>query len=238
MKRGEACLFVKNEDFLRGNNMRLILIGSPGSGKGTVAASLQDKFKVAHISTGDMFRAHISDQTELGQAVRDYLEIGQLVPDDITINMVKERLSQPDCKRGFMLDGFPRTITQAQALDAILEEQNLPIEAVINLVVPDELVIKRISNRRICSSCGESFSISFNPSKVEGICDECSGNLIQREDDRPETVLDRLETFRHFTRPLLDYYRDRAIVFDIDNSNNSENAIRSILSVFNKLDLS
>jgi adenylate kinase len=198
--------------------MRLILLGAPGSGKGTVAAALHEKYGVAHISTGDIFRANIKENTPLGRSARSFIEKGELVPDSVTISMLEERLSQPDCAEQFMLDGFPRTIAQAAALDRILQDTNRELEAVVSLSVPDELIIKRISERRICTACGAGFSLTFNPTLVDGVCDSCGGKVVQREDDKPETVLNRLQTYYEKTSPLEDYYRALGLIVEIDNS--------------------
>jgi len=198
--------------------MRLILLGAPGSGKGTVAAALHEKYGVAHISTGDIFRANIKNDTPLGRSARSFIEKGDLVPDSVTISMLEDRLSQPDCARQFMLDGFPRTIAQAVELDRYLGETNRKIDAVVSLSVPDELIIKRISERRICTACGTGFSLTFNPTLVEGVCDLCGGKVVQRKDDQPETVHVRLQTYYEKTAPLEAYYRNLGLVVQIDNS--------------------
>ncbi len=205
--------------------MRIILLGAPGSGKGTIALALHEKYGVAHISTGDIFRANIKEDTPLGQAAHAYIEKGELVPDSVTISMLEDRLSHPDCAEQFMLDGFPRTMAQAAALDRILEETDREIEAVVSLCVPDELIIQRISERRICTACGAGFGLTFNPTLVEGVCDNCGGKVIQREDDKAETVLSRLRTYYEKTSPLEDYYRERGLIVEIDNSTGLEPAM-------------
>ncbi len=206
--------------------MRLILLGAPGSGKGTVAAALHEKYGVTHISTGDIFRANIKNDTPLGRSARCYIEKGELVPDSVTISMLEDRLSQPDCVEHFMLDGFPRTIAQAVELDRFLGETNRQIDAVVSLSVPDELIIKRISERRICTACGAGFSLTFNPTLVEGVCDFCGGKVVQREDDKPETVLVRLQTYYEKTAPLEAYYRNLGLIMEIDNSTGLEPSMR------------
>lgn len=198
--------------------MRLILLGAPGAGKGTIAVALHEKYGISHISTGDIFRANIKGDTPLGKEARVYIEKGDLVPDSVTISMLEDRLSMPDCAEHFLLDGFPRTINQALALDRLLDGSGREIEAVISLSVPDELIIKRISERRICKACGANFSLTFNPTRVEGVCDLCGGEVIQRADDQPDTVLNRLSTYYEKTRPLDEYYREKGLVIDIDNS--------------------
>lgn len=198
--------------------MRIILLGAPGAGKGTVASALHEKYNIAHISSGDLFRENIKMETPLGKQAYDYISRGDLVPDSVTIGMVEERLSAPDCSKHFMLDGFPRTLAQADSLDRFLAESNREIEAVVSLLVPDELIMKRISERRVCVSCAAGFSLTFNPTRVEGVCDYCGGQVIQREDDKPETVLSRLRTYYEKTRPLEEYYRIRGLIIEIDNS--------------------
>lgn len=198
--------------------MRLILLGAPGSGKGTVASALHDKYGIAHISTGDIFRSNIKENTKLGQSAKAFIEKGELVPDSVTISMVEDRLSRPDCSEHFMLDGFPRTLNQAIALDHYLKKNERQIEAVVNLQVPTELIQKRISERRICTVCGAGFSLTFNPTRVEGVCDHCGGKVVQRKDDRPETVRTRLDTYYEKTRPLEQYYAERGLIMEIDNS--------------------
>lgn len=196
--------------------MRLVLIGAPGSGKGTLASALHHEFGTPHISSGDIFRANMKDNTPLGQKARRYIENGDLVPDSITISMVEDRLSKPDCEKKFMLDGFPRTIGQAEELDAFLTRQGKKIDTVISLCVSDELIKKRISERRICTNCDAVYNLTFNPSLKEGICDTCGAEIVQREDDQPETVMSRLKTYYEITRPLLDYYKQKGLVFSVD----------------------
>ena len=188
--------------------MVLIMLGAPGTGKGTVANILKDKLEIPQVSTGDIFRKHIKEQTELGKLADKYISKGQLVPDEVTIDLVKNRLQDDDVKNGIILDGFPRTVAQAEALDKILEEQDRKVDMVINLTTPKEEIIERIVNRRICSNpeCKTIYNLILNPPKQEGICDKCGSKLIQRDDDNRETVESRLKNYFEVTSPLVDYY--------------------------------
>ena len=188
--------------------MVLIMLGAPGTGKGTVANILQDKLNILQVSTGDIFRKHIKEQTELGKLAEKYISKGHLVPDDVTIDLVKDRLQKDDVKNGIILDGFPRTVVQAEALDEILEEQQRKVDMVINLTTPKEEIIERLVNRRVCSNqeCKTVYNIVLNPPKVEGICDKCGSKLLQRKDDNVETVESRIDTYLKNTSPLVEYY--------------------------------
>ena len=188
--------------------MVLIMLGAPGTGKGTVANILKDKLGIPQVSTGDIFRKHIKEQTELGKLADKYISKGHLVPDEVTIDLVKNRLQDDDVKNGIILDGFPRTVAQAEALDKILEEQDRKVDMVINLTTPKEEIIERIVNRRICSNpeCKTIYNLILNPPKQEGICDKCGSKLIQRDDDNRETVESRLKNYFEVTSPLVDYY--------------------------------
>ena len=188
--------------------MVLIMLGAPGTGKGTVASILKDELGIPQVSTGDIFRKHIKEQTELGKLADTYISKGQLVPDEVTIDLVKNRLQDDDVKNGIILDGFPRTVAQAEALDKILEEQDRKVDMVINLTTPKEEIIERIVNRRICSNpeCKTIYNLILNPPKQEGICDKCGSKLIQRDDDNRETVESRLKNYFEVTSPLVDYY--------------------------------
>lgn len=200
--------------------MRLILLGAPGSGKGTIAAELTKNYGILHISTGDIFRANIKQLTPLGIEAKSYIDNGALVPDSITIAMIEDRLAQPDCEAGFMLDGFPRTIVQAQALDKMLQQKGVSLNAAISIEISDEEIKSRVSGRRVCVSCGASYNIPFKPTKVEGICDVCGDAVIQREDDKPETVLSRLKTYHEKTQPLIDYYSAQNLILSANNEEN------------------
>jgi len=208
--------------------MRLILLGAPGSGKGTIAAELTKSYGILHISTGDIFRANMKEQTPLGQEAKSYIDQGALVPDSITIAMIEDRLAQPDCEAGFMLDGFPRTIVQAQELDRILAKKGVALTAAISIEISDDEIKERVSGRRVCIACGASYNIPFKPAKVEGICDVCGGEVIQREDDRPETVLSRLKTYYEKTQPLIDYYKAQNLILTANNEVNYMMAFEEI----------
>ncbi|MCQ2358850.1 MAG: adenylate kinase [Phascolarctobacterium sp.] len=196
--------------------MYILLMGPPGAGKGTQAERLIDKYNIPHISTGDMFRAAVSQGTELGKEAKRYMDAGGLVPDVVTIGIVREGLSKPECANGFMLDGFPRTEEQAVALDGILKELGIKLTGVININVPDSELVGRVTGRRICKQCGATFHVSFNPTKVEGVCDKCSGALYQRNDDKEETVKNRLQAYHAQTEPLIEYYSKQGVYTEID----------------------
>lgn len=186
--------------------MKIVFMGPPGAGKGTQAEKIIENYQIPHISTGDMFRKAIKDQTELGMEAKRYMDQGALVPDHVTIGIVKDRLSESDCKSGFLLDGFPRTVDQAKALDEILTSLDSKIDYVINIDVDLNILKERLTGRRICRSCGATYHKIFNPSAVEGVCDKCGGELYQRKDDNEETVGNRLDVYVSQTKPLLDYY--------------------------------
>ena len=208
--------------------MRLIILGAPGSGKGTTAVVLRDKYSLAHISTGDIFRSNIKEGTPLGLEAKAYIDKGQLVPDSITIGMVEARLSEDDCKAGYILDGFPRTLAQAEALDSMLSSKGEKIDAVISIKVDDDIIKERVTTRRVCEKCGASFNVKFKPTKVEGVCDLCGGNVVQRADDTEETVAARLVTYYENTRPLIDFYDAKGLIVEGDNNVDSESCVRSI----------
>lgn len=198
--------------------MRLILLGPPGAGKGTQAKRVIEEFDIPHISTGDIFRKNIKEKTELGQKVEGLLAQGKLVPDELTIEIVWDRLDQEDCKNGFLLDGFPRTIPQAEALDEGLAKRGLKLDRVLNIDVDKDSLVKRLSGRRVCPNCGASYHIDNNPTKVDGICDACQTPVIQREDDKEETVLDRIKVYDSQTKPLVDFYNKQDLVFTVDGT--------------------
>lgn len=187
--------------------MRLVILGAPGAGKGTQAALISEKINIPHVSTGDIFRSNIKNGTDLGKKAKEFIDKGLLVPDELTIDIVKDRLGQEDCKNGFILDGFPRTIPQADYLENALNEMGTALDAVLNIYVADEEIIKRMSGRRVCSGCGVSYHVIFNPSRVQGVCDICGAATVQREDDKEDTVLNRLQTYHKQTEPLIEYYR-------------------------------
>ncbi|RXK18686.1 adenylate kinase [Macrococcus sp. DPC7161] len=198
--------------------MNIILMGLPGAGKGTQASEIIKKYPIPHISTGDMFRAAIKNGTELGKKAKSFMDNGELVPDEVTIGIVRERLLESDAVKGFLLDGFPRTVEQAKALNEIMAEQGRKIEAVINIEVQEEELMNRLTGRRICETCGTTYHLVFNPPKVEGICDIDGGKLYQREDDNPETVRNRLDVNIKQTQPLLDFYSKEGVLNNIDGS--------------------
>ena len=198
--------------------MRLILLGPPGAGKGTQAKRVIEEFDIPHISTGDIFRKNIKEKTELGKKVEGLLAEGKLVPDELTIEIVWDRLDQEDCKYVFLLDGFPRTIPQAEALDEGLAKRGLKLDRVLNIDVDKDSLVKRLSGRRVCPNCGASYHIDNNPPKVEGICDVCQTPVIQREDDKEQTVLDRIKVYDSQTKPLVDFYNKQDLVFTVDGT--------------------
>ncbi|MET7436869.1 adenylate kinase [Streptomyces sp. NPDC004082] len=196
--------------------MRIVLVGPPGAGKGTQAAFLATNLSIPHISTGDLFRANISRQTELGKLAKSYMDAGNLVPDEVTIAMAKDRMEQPDAENGFLLDGFPRNVLQAEALDAMLKAEGMKLDAVLDLEVPEDEVVKRIAGRRVCrKDSSHVFHVQYKKPAVEGVCDVCGGELYQRDDDSEETVRKRLEVYHTQTEPIIDYYRAQDLVVTI-----------------------
>ena len=195
--------------------MNIIMLGAPGTGKGTIASILSEKLGIPQVSTGDIFRQNIKEGTELGKLAESYISKGQLVPDEVTVKIVEDRLEQPDTKNGVILDGFPRTVVQAEKLKAILAEKNKKLDITINLTTPEEEIIERIVNRRVCSNqeCKTVYNVLLNPPKVDGICDKCGSELIQRKDDTPETVKARLESYLQQTSPLVDYYQGQGKLY-------------------------
>ncbi|SHH55959.1 Adenylate kinase [Caloranaerobacter azorensis DSM 13643] len=210
--------------------MRLILLGPPGAGKGTQASGIVKKYNIPHISTGDIFRKNIKEGTELGKKAKEYIDKGLLVPDDIVVAIVKDRLTESDCKDGFLLDGFPRTVAQADALETELKNLNMQLDKVINIEVDKEALIERAVGRRICKECGATYHIKFNPPKQEGICDICGGELYQRKDDTVETVTKRIEVYLEQTKPLIDYYKDKGILANIDGMQDIDKVFEDIVS--------
>ncbi|UFQ17478.1 MULTISPECIES: adenylate kinase [Streptomyces] len=196
--------------------MRIVLVGPPGAGKGTQAAYLAKNLSIPHISTGDLFRAHMSQGTELGKRAKEYIHAGNLVPDEVTIGMAKERMAQPDAVNGFLLDGFPRNVSQAEALDVALKADDVKLDAVLDLEVPEDEVVKRIAGRRVCrKESSHVFHVTYSPPKQEGVCDVCGGELYQRPDDSEDTVRKRLEVYHTQTEPIIDYYRTQGLVVTI-----------------------
>ncbi|MGN5883617.1 adenylate kinase [Staphylococcus simulans] len=215
--------------------MNIILMGLPGAGKGTQASEIVKKFPIPHISTGDMFRKAIKDQTELGKEAKSYMDRGELVPDEVTVGIVKERLSEDDAKKGFLLDGFPRTLEQAEALSKIMTELGRKIDAVINIEVPEEELMNRLTGRRVCEICGTTYHLVFNPPKVDGVCDLDGGKLYQREDDNPETVAKRLEVNVKQSKPILEYYDNKGFVKNVDGSKDIQEVTGSVIDILNNL---
>ncbi len=211
--------------------VNIIMLGPPGAGKGTQAKMLVERLGIPQISTGDMLRAAVKEGTELGKKAKEYMDAGKLVPDEVVIGIVKERLAQPDCEKGFILDGFPRTIPQAEALDRVLGELGKGIDYVINIAVPNEELITRLTGRRTCRQCGAMYHVVFNPPKVEGKCDKCGGELYQRDDDKEETIRQRLEVYQAQTAPLIEYYEKKGVLYNIDGTGSIEEIFQSILKV-------
>jgi adenylate kinase len=215
--------------------MNIVLLGPPGAGKGTQAKKISENYSLPHISTGDMLRENISDNTPLGLEIKSYMLRGELVPDELLITIIKERLARSDCSGGFLLDGFPRTIPQADALQMILTESGRKIDIVLNIEVDDKELIKRLSGRRMCA-CGTSFHIVFNPPEKEGICDACKGKLYQREDDKADSIRNRLIVYKNQTQPLINYYTEKRILYRIDGSNDISAIFEDIQNVLEKYD--
>ena len=210
--------------------MNIILFGAPGAGKGTQAVELVNKYKLTHISTGEMFREAIKNQTAMGQLANSYISKGNLVPDEVTVGLVKERLAQEDCKNGFILDGFPRTLPQAECLDEICKELNIKIDYVIDIEVSAQDVIERLSARRVCRSCGASFHLIFNKPTVDGVCDLCGGELYTRKDDNKESVAVRINTYQEQTSQLIDYYKKKGILLEINGQQKINDVTNEIVN--------
>lgn len=215
--------------------MNIILMGLPGAGKGTQASEIVKKFPIPHISTGDMFRKAIKDETDLGKEAKSYMDRGELVPDEVTVGIVKERISEDDAKKGFLLDGFPRTIDQAESLNQIMSELDREIDAVINIEIPEEELMNRLTGRRICEKCGTTYHLVFNPPKVDGICDIDGGKLYQREDDNPETVSNRLSVNVKQSKPILEYYNNKGVLKNIDGSKDIDEVTNDVIDILDHL---
>jgi len=214
--------------------MNIVLFGPPGAGKGTQAKELTKKYGIPHISTGDILRANVRDGTELGMKAKEYMDRGELVPDTVLIGLIRNRLNEPDCKEGYLLDGYPRTIPQADALDIILLEIGKPLDVVINIDVSDDSLVERLSGRRTCPTCGESYHVVFNPPEQQGVCDACSSQLYQRDDDREEVIRQRLAVYNQKTKPLIDYYAKADILVNIDGSRSVDEVFRAVSGVMDK----
>ena len=211
--------------------MKIVMLGAPGAGKGTQAKQIAAKYGVPHISTGDIFRANLKEGTELGLKAKVYMDQGQLVPDSLTLELIMDRFSKDDCKNGYVLDGFPRTIPQAEALTKALKDNNDRLDYAIDVDVPDENIINRMSGRRACAKCGGTFHIKYNPTKIEGICDLCGGELYIRNDDKPEIVQKRLVAYHEQTQPLIDYYRNEGILKTVDGTQDVDKVFEDIVAI-------
>ncbi len=211
--------------------MKIIMLGAPGAGKGTQAKRIAAQYGIPHISTGDIFRYNVKNATELGMKAKEYMDQGLLVPDELTLELIMDRFTKDDCKNGYVLDGFPRTIPQAEALTAALAKQDDAIDYAVNVDVPDEAIVSRMSGRRACLSCGGTYHVVFNPSKKDGICDACGGELVLRKDDSPETVQNRLLVYHEQTQPLIDYYKKQGILKEVDGTKEMEEVFRSITDI-------
>ena len=215
--------------------MYLILLGPPGSGKGTQAERLCKELNLPHVASGDLFRDHLRQESELGTLARSYIDVGQLVPDDVTIAMVQERLSRPDCRGGTILDGFPRTLTQAKALDSILLELGQQLTGVLFISVPDDVLIERLSGRRICRNCQTPYHILLSPPRDMQTCDQCGGELYQRDDDKPETIKARIEVYHNQTAPLIKYYRAADILHEVDGDKDIDQVTDILITTIRSL---
>ena len=215
--------------------MRLVLLGPPGAGKGTQASAIVDKYNIPHISTGDIFRANIKEGTDLGKEAKAYMDKGLLVPDELVVSIVKDRLTKDDCKEGFLLDGFPRTVNQAQALDSELHKMDTKLDRVININASAETLIERAVGRRICKECGATYHIKFNPPKVAGICDIDGGVLYQRDDDNVETVSTRINVYMEQTEPLIAYYKEQNLLLDVDGTKSIDAIFETISKELDKI---
>ena len=211
--------------------MKIIMLGAPGAGKGTQAKQIADKYSIPHISTGDIFRANIKNGTDLGKKAKEYMDQGLLVPDELTCDLVMDRIQQDDCKNGFVLDGFPRTIPQAEALDAALTKIGEKMDYAIDVDVPDENIVSRMSGRRACLDCGATYHIVSLPPKTEGKCDHCGSDLVLRDDDKPETVQKRLTVYHEQTQPLIDYYKNQGILKSVDGTQPMESVFTAITDI-------
>ena len=211
--------------------MKIIMLGAPGAGKGTQAKMIAAKYSIPHISTGDIFRANIKEGTDLGKEAKKYMDNGQLVPDELTVRILLDRVAKDDCKNGYVLDGFPRTIPQAEVLDAEVSKLGEKIDFAIDVDVPDENIIKRMSGRRACLKCGATYHIEHVPPKSEGICDACGSELVQRADDKPETVRERLNVYHNQTQPLIDYYKNQGILKEVDGTKDMQEVFADITAI-------
>lgn len=214
--------------------MKIVMLGAPGAGKGTQAIKIADKYDIPHISTGDIFRANIKGGTELGQKAKSYIDKGELVPDEVTIGMLLDRIAQDDCKNGYVLDGFPRTIPQAESLTEALKSQGDKIDFALNIDVPDEAIIERMSGRRACPKCGATYHIVYAAPKTENICDKCGTELIIRSDDKPETVKDRLNVYHQQTEPLIAYYKAAGVLREVDGTQELSKVFEDVVAILSE----
>ena len=211
--------------------MKIIMLGAPGAGKGTQAKKIAGKYEIPHISTGDIFRANIKNGTELGKKAKTYMDQGLLVPDELVVDLVVDRVNQKDCENGYVLDGFPRTIPQAEALDKALTAMGQKLDYALNVDVPDENIVRRMSGRRACVSCGATYHLEYAPAKQEGVCDTCGGELILRDDDKPETVQKRLNVYHEQTQPLIDYYTKAGILKTVDGTKEIDQVFQTVTEI-------
>ncbi len=211
--------------------MKVVMLGAPGAGKGTQAKMIAEKYGLPHISTGDIFRANIKGGTALGVEAKKYIDAGQLVPDELTVKILLDRVSQPDCEKGYVLDGYPRTIPQAEVLEKALQERNEQVDFAIDVNVADENIVNRMSGRRACLKCGGTYHLVHIPPKVEGICDACGSELILRDDDKPETVLKRLNVYHEQTQPLIDFYQARGVLRTVDGAKDKNEVFADIVAI-------
>ena len=211
--------------------MKVIMLGAPGAGKGTQAKMIAEKYSIPHISTGDIFRANIKNGTDLGKEAKTYIDAGKLVPDELTVKILLDRVKEDDCKDGYVLDGFPRTIPQAEVLENALKELNDSVDFAINVDVPDENIVRRMGGRRACLSCGATYHIEHIPPKKEGICDKCGAELVLRDDDKPETVLNRLKVYHEQTQPLIDFYEKKGILKNVDGTVDMKDGFKAITDI-------
>ncbi len=216
--------------------MNIILLGPPGAGKGTQAKKIAEHYSLPHISTGDILRENISNNTSLGLKAKSYMAKGELVPDELLITIIRDRLSKPDCSKGFLLDGYPRTVPQADALQMILTESNKKLDVVLNIDVDDEELVKRLSGRRVCASCCMSYHMIFNPPEEDEICDNCKGKLYQREDDKPEAIRNRLIVYKKQTQPLIEYYTRKSLLRTVDGGKDIPEIFEDIKKILEKHD--
>ena len=211
--------------------MKIIMLGAPGAGKGTQAKKIAEKYSIPHISTGDIFRANIKNNTELGKKAKTYMDKGELVPDELVVDLIMDRFKEADCANGYVLDGFPRTVAQAEALQEFLESRDENLDTALCIEVPSSFILERMTGRRVCLSCGASYHIKFNPPAVDGVCDVCGDNVIQRKDDVEETVKERLDVYERQTQPLIDFYKEKNLLSTVDGTKAINEVFESICEI-------